>query len=1005
LRLLAGVALLAAAALAQDARPVPEILADHARALGDASKVRTLRSVSTLREDATATRLETAWRLPGAWMRRGGGRTDLLAGGAVFFAAERFRPNQLTTRSGYYLARALADPFPLLRYFPDGPGLAVAFAEGHEVLVGPRDENGVRALYLLDAKTHVLAGVRFEEIEGEQFVNVSFDGHRPVDGVVLPHGVYASFRYHAESPASTKLEVKESRWSEQVSSWQVNPAVDEGALRPAAPAPAAGGGFERLLLATGPDPHEIGAADLDGAGRTDVAVACEGALCVHFGGAGGPPVRVPLGRGHQRGLAVDDLDCDGRAEVVTTSSADPGGWYFVVSFDAARAPRVTSVFGAPLVAPAVRTPDLDRDGIPDLVACGLGSPTIEIKFGNGLRGVRWAGIRWPLATKEHPQRRGCDLDVADLDGDGLADFALADGERVVLFMGNVRLGFEANHELPFPKAVGVRLADLDGDGRKDVLALCPGSGVAVALNRDKLEPRPIVDAGLHARCDLATGDFDGDGRIDAAVTSYEAGQVRILLGDGKGGFGAPEAYASGLGAYRLCVADVDGDGRDDVLASNRLDDTVAVFRNRRAFEPVPRPAPPPRAVAVPLGMESDFRLQGLSDPYAFAGEFRLPLWLPEPSGIAALGWNQLLIVSDEVSALFRATLDPEGKRLLVSPPVPLRGLEGEALDLEGAAFDHATGNLFLACEKDSTILRATVFGHVLRRVPTGVPAGDNDGIEAVALRRKRDGTPLLYAFKEREGKTLAPPRVHVFGLAEDPFALVPRGEPFRLPRAVIDQTGAVAFGDRMFVVSRMERALVELAFDGDGFSAEAKTASFRELVVDHLGLQYGKPPFYGMEEGVTAAPTGDLFVVVDNNMQVVGLEGKNRGPEGRVLWFRNLGGPSRKVRPQRVVVRQLLVPRDARGAAALAADYLRRARAGEDFESLLAEMERPDPPLDATLRIVEHPVQPLPGEVRAEALPRALARLAFALEPGEIELCEHDPSEAPHGWHVVQRIE
>ena len=81
----------------------------------------------------------------------------------------------------------------------------------------------------------------------------------------------------------------------------------------------------------------------------------------------------------------------------------------------------------------------------------------------------------------------------------------------------------------------------------------------------------------------------------------------------------------------------------------------------------------------------------------------------------------------------------EGKRLLVGPAIPLIGLEQERLDLEAVAWDSWTGNLFLGCEADSTIVRADLFGHVLGRVKTGIESGGNDGIEAVAFRRLKDG--------------------------------------------------------------------------------------------------------------------------------------------------------------------------------------------------------------------------------------------------------------------------
>ena len=80
---------------------------------------------------------------------------------------------------------------------------------------------------------------------------------------------------------------------------------------------------------------------------------------------------------------------------------------------------------------------------------------------------------------------------------------------------------------------------------------------------------PVVRwAGTRGITALATGDFDGDGSLDIIYTRYDPREAVILLGDGKGGFS--RATVSGLtlppnANYDIKVADVNGDGRPDVI--------------------------------------------------------------------------------------------------------------------------------------------------------------------------------------------------------------------------------------------------------------------------------------------------------------------------------------------------------------------------------------------------------------------------------------------------------
>jgi hypothetical protein len=86
---------------------------------------------------------------------------------------------------------------------------------------------------------------------------------------------------------------------------------------------------------------------------------------------------------------------------------------------------------------------------------------------------------------------------------------------------------------------------------------------------------------------LAVADFDGDGDPDLAVLVPNAfgdpefggaGSVAILLNDGTGHFGAPTTVPVGESPRAIRVADVDGDGRRDLIVGNEFGNSISVLR-------------------------------------------------------------------------------------------------------------------------------------------------------------------------------------------------------------------------------------------------------------------------------------------------------------------------------------------------------------------------------------------------------------------------------------------
>ena len=258
--------------------------------------------------------------------------------------------------------------------------------------------------------------------------------------------------------------------------------------------------------------------------------------------------------------------------------------------------------------------DVTGDGHPDLLLGFHQLGLIAVEPGDGRGNFaspvlselgRHRGV--PDSDKTWSEPHVHNLATADLDGDGLPEVLAAVGglsknqRGSIVIARNLGKGrFQKRLEYSVPsQAKGVAFADLDRDGKLDLLYTARGSGYKDDLKRGilfvrrglgewKFGPPIESDAGKSAYY-IDAADLNNDGFLDVVVPNEHDSCATYFVNPGRGIFdlktlSARAARASQIPGKRshavndVRVADFDGDGNADLLTANLGTSTVSLFR-------------------------------------------------------------------------------------------------------------------------------------------------------------------------------------------------------------------------------------------------------------------------------------------------------------------------------------------------------------------------------------------------------------------------------------------
>ena len=228
--------------------------------------------------------------------------------------------------------------------------------------------------------------------------------------------------------------------------------------------------------------------------------------------------------------------------------------------------------------------DTDLDGDNDVVFCvGIGSPHQRFNDGQGnfdsIGYVPTASVRFENELLDMNGDQAVDLVYYEPDFFGDSYFGTMVGD------GNGKFWWGSN-ELQFLEDGDphrrIALGDITGDGLIDcVLTSFYESGLGLIEAKpgtpvpDWKLPKLIYSPACN---DAVVADLDDDGRQDVVATAGDLDSVVVFMTTHAGTVGQPRLYPAGDAPGALVVADFDLDGVPDVIAANPTQGTVQVFR-------------------------------------------------------------------------------------------------------------------------------------------------------------------------------------------------------------------------------------------------------------------------------------------------------------------------------------------------------------------------------------------------------------------------------------------
>ena len=313
---------------------------------------------------------------------------------------------------------------------------------------------------------------------------------------------------------------------------------------------------------TGTTPCGISLSDFDLDGKTDIAISVFN-----------PPCGISL---YRNKIDLSNLDSNFFESKIDFNAGGCYPWY-------------------------TRSIDMDGDGKKDVLLAGGNFNKLSL-----YRNISNAGVissstlenRIDLDALSNPKK----IDFADLNKDGKYDIVFSNyGDSAISIVQNnfdtgviIKSSFLPKIDLKTGlNPTGVKLADIDGDGYEDLIALNHHSNTMSVFKNIYSGTGFLTASSFSPKIDFQTldrpygldvADIDDDGRMDIAITSNE-GKLSIYRNNSVPGMINSSSlsprvdFTVGRAPREVKLSDLNGDGKIDVIVSNIETNFISIFQN------------------------------------------------------------------------------------------------------------------------------------------------------------------------------------------------------------------------------------------------------------------------------------------------------------------------------------------------------------------------------------------------------------------------------------------